>query len=303
MAYLNGPASNGQYGVVEIGAHINVDDNGIISLPQSVDTTADIVFATVTSTGAITDSGHRVITSVTPTAGPGISFSSVTTGGPTAAFTVNNTGVLSLVAGTDISITGTNTALTVTDTSTLESVTGRGATTDHAVSISNATASADTVTGALVVTGGVGVGGSVHAAQVFDNAHRVVTSVTPTAGTGIAISGLTSSGPDVTFTVSATGTTFINTVQTLGPAYTVVATDDYVGVYSTSAVTVDLPPGVNGRVYTIKDEYGPGAGKITVAAAVGETVDGSPAYVISVPRASISVVFRGTGSAPGWHII
>jgi hypothetical protein len=303
MAYLNGPASATEYGVVEIGKYINVDPNGVISLPQSVDTTADIVFNTVTSTGAITDSGNRVITSVTPTAGPGISFSGVTTDGPAASFTINSTGVLSLIAGTDIAITGTNSALTIADTSTLESVTSRGASTDQAVTISNTTASTGTTSGALIVDGGIGVGGSVYAAELFDNGNRGITSVVPKAGTGITISGLVSSGPDVSFTVSATGTTFVNVIQTSGPSYAVAATDDYIGVYSTSPVTVNLPTGVNGRVYTIKDEYGVGGGKITVAAAPSESVDGSPTYVISVPRASISVVFRAVGSAPGWNII
>lgn len=53
----------------------------------------------------------------------------------------------------------TSTYLTsYTETSTLSDVTGRGATTSYAITITNATASSSTSTGALIVTGGVGVG-------------------------------------------------------------------------------------------------------------------------------------------------
>lgn len=46
---------------------------------------------------------------------------------------------------------------TYTETDTLSSVTGRGATTNTAISITNATSSTNTTTGALKVTGGVGI--------------------------------------------------------------------------------------------------------------------------------------------------
>ena len=47
---------------------------------------------------SIFDHGNRVITSVTPHSGPGVSVSSVTTSGAAAALTINNTGVISLSA-------------------------------------------------------------------------------------------------------------------------------------------------------------------------------------------------------------
>lgn len=57
----------------------------------------------------------------------------------------------------------TNTYLTsYTETDTLASVTGRGATTSTALSITNSTASSGTSSGALVVTGGVGIGGNIY---------------------------------------------------------------------------------------------------------------------------------------------
>lgn len=209
MAYLSQPASTTEYGVVEIGSNINVTVDGIISIPQSVSTTADVVFDSV-SASTLYDATKRVVTTVTPTAGPGISLTSVTTGGPSSAFTVANTGVLSLTAGTGIALTGS--------------------------------------------TGNI--------------------------------------------TVSTTGTDFINVIG-VTTNYTATLTDEYIGVNSTSAVTVTLPVGVQGRVYTIKDEHGQGSGKITIQPQTGEKIDNATNYIISVPFQSVNVVFR----AGTWWII
>jgi hypothetical protein len=73
-------------------------------------------------------------------------------------------------AVTDISVSGHQITMTkgatfltsYTETDTLATVTGRGATTATAISLTNATASTTTSTGALVVTGGVGIGGALN---------------------------------------------------------------------------------------------------------------------------------------------
>jgi len=52
-------------------------------------------------------------------------------------------------------------------------------------------------------------------------------------------------------------------------------------------------------VYYIKDEYGQGSGKITIQPQVGEKIDNSNSYIISVPYQSVAVVFR----AGQWRII
>lgn len=210
MAYLSQPASKTSYGVTLIGDYINVDADGIISIPQDVSPTAGVVFDEVHTTTALTLDGQSVITSVTPLASDGIALSSVTTSGPSSTFTIQNTGVLTL-----------------------------------------------------------------------------------TAGPGITLSGSTGN-----ITVSAVGADLIAVYGTT-TNYTATANDEYIGVSSASAVTITLPAGVPGRVYTIKDEYGQGSGKITIAPQVTELVDGKPNYVISVPYQAISVVFR----AGQWRII
>ena len=231
---------------------------------------------------------------------------------------VDNSGVISL--SQDLSPNASVTFANVTDSALTD---GRvtfagpsGLLTDDGDFTYNANTNTITVTNANVAN--ISVSGSLTL-----NGNSVVTSVVPTAGNGIAITGLVSSGPDVVFTVdnigvlsliagsgitisnatgnitiSSSGADFINTVGVTAD-YTADAADEYIGVDSTSLVTITLPTGIAGRVYTIKDEHGTGFGKINVVGTGGELVDGVTPYVISIPHASISVVFR----AGGWHIM
>lgn len=75
-------------------------------------------------------------------------------------------GVSSVTAGTDtaVSILPGNVAL-VWNTSTLASITGRGATTPNSITITSSTQSTNATSGALIVTGGAGVGGAVVAGR------------------------------------------------------------------------------------------------------------------------------------------
>ena len=159
--------------------------------------------------------------------------------------------------------------------------------------------------------------------QVSIGGSDVVTSVNPVAGVGISITNLVSIGNTVGFavsnigvlsltagdgiaistsrgniTISASGADLIATIGVTGN-YTATANDEYIGVFSAAAVTITLPLGINGRVYTIKDEYGQGSGKITIQPSGTEQIDNKSNYIISVPNQSVSVVFRGGQ----WRII
>jgi hypothetical protein len=114
----------------------------------------------------------------------------------------------------------------------------------------------------------------------------------------IAGDGITIDSTADFITISATGADLLSVYGT-NTNYTATVDDEYIGVSSSSAVTITLPVGVVGRVYTIKDEYGQGGGKITVQPQSGENIDGKTSYVISVPYQSINVVFR----AGSWWII
>lgn len=112
MSYLFPLTSNDEYGVVEIGDHILVSD-GVISIPQDVSVTSSVEFANVAASGSLSLDGLSVITTITPAAGAGISITSLDTAGPDAGFTVNNTGVISLVAGDNITLSGSNGTVTI----------------------------------------------------------------------------------------------------------------------------------------------------------------------------------------------
>jgi hypothetical protein len=157
MSYLFPQTSNVELGVVQVGANINVDANSVISIPQSVATTANITFGNITdsaltsgritfagASGLLTDSGNltfntvsntlsvtnanvsgnlnlngnSVITKITPTAGNGVSIGNLISNGPNASFTVTNTGVLNLTAGTGINVSASTGNITISSTGT-----------------------------------------------------------------------------------------------------------------------------------------------------------------------------------------
>jgi hypothetical protein len=67
-------------------------------------------------------------------------------------------GVSRVYAGTDTAVSTYSGVVTVWNTSTLQSITNRGADTNRIISFSNTTDSTGTTTGAVVITGGLGIG-------------------------------------------------------------------------------------------------------------------------------------------------
>jgi fibronectin-binding autotransporter adhesin len=162
--------------------------------------------------------------------------------------TIGSFGVSAVQAGTDTAVAnlGGNVVL-IWNTSTLQTVTSRGSSTNNAISITNTTASTGTSSGALTVAGGLGVAGNVNiggelkgnyadgyvivttasgtlststglqftgtdsrltvGGSIFENNNRVLTSVTPTAGTAISITSVSTSNGNTAFTVNNTGVT------------------------------------------------------------------------------------------------
>jgi hypothetical protein len=76
----------------------------------------------------------------------------------TGTITLTNLGVQTLTAGTGTAVSASTGTVTITSTDTLQSVTDRGDTTNQRIIITNATGASTTTDGALVVTGGVGIG-------------------------------------------------------------------------------------------------------------------------------------------------
>jgi hypothetical protein len=129
---------------------------------------------------SIFDNANRVITNVTPTAGLGIAITDLTSGGPNVVFAVTNTGVLSIVAGTDTAVSTATGVVSISLTSTLQSVTGRGSATNRPIQLTAGTAALSQTTGTLVVTGGVGISGALYAGNMFSNGSAVWSTATLT---------------------------------------------------------------------------------------------------------------------------
>ena len=171
--------------------------------------------------------------------------------------TIGSSGVTSIIAGSDISVSSATGNVTVSNTSTFQTVTSRGATTTNAISITNATAASSTTTGALKVTGGIGAL-NVYASALYDNSNRVLTSVTVTAGTGLSGGG-TISGPTGTVAFTNTGVLSLTagnpsigistssgaiTLSNLGVTSIAGTTNQITVSASTGSVTLSLPSSI-----------------------------------------------------------
>ena len=107
--------------------------------------------------------------------------------GTNATLPAATTSLAGLLTGADKTLL--NSALQ-SETDTLATVTGRGATTATAVSITNGTASSNTTTGALKVTGGVGIGGNLNVGgNTILTGNLTVNGTTPTVNTNTVTIG------------------------------------------------------------------------------------------------------------------
>jgi hypothetical protein len=135
----------------------------------------------------------------------------------TGSVTISNDGVIDLTAGTNISITGSKSNYTINSTysytpaDTLSDVTGRGATTGDAISITNSTASSDYSHGALTVTGGVGIGGDLNvggAIQVAGSGGDITGATNISASNNVTAASFTATDHvEITGTQNATSST------------------------------------------------------------------------------------------------
>ena len=140
-----------------------------------------------------------------------------------------------IVSGTDIHITlepGSD-AVIISNTSTLQTVTGRGSTTTNRVSFFNTTNSVSTVTGAVVVRGGLGLGGNLAlGGRIYaDGSTGTIGQVLTTTATGVSWTTPTTvyNGGTITGTLRIANTTSSTST-------------------TTGALVVDGGVGVGGRI-------------------------------------------------------
>lgn len=112
-------------------------------------------------------------------------------------------------------------------------------------------------------------------------------TVTPTTGTGANVVTISTAGPQILDVRVAVAT----------PITVVAATDEVISVEVPGpvAVAVNLPAGVTGQAFYIKDGLGLAAvaTPITITPAAG-TIDGAATATINAPYGAVTLVYSGT---------
>ncbi len=121
-------------------------------------------------------------------------------------------------------------------------------------------------------------------------------SLSIAAGAGITVTPTTATGA-TTLTISTVGPEILTVrVAVATPVTVVAATDEVVSVEVPGpvAVAVNLPAGVTGQVFYIKDGLGLAAPAtpITITPAAG-TIDGAATATINAPYGSLTLVYSG----------
>jgi len=147
---------------------------------DAVTVAGGVEIATSVFAGSVFDSGTRVISRID--VGPGLSINTST--GPSVIIT--NTGVLSLTAGTDTSVNTSTGDVTVWNISTFQTVTDRGNSSTNQILILNTSSSTSTTTGALLVSGGVGISENLYAFRSYEDTKRVLTEIEIVTNDGLS---------------------------------------------------------------------------------------------------------------------
>ena len=281
----------------------------------------------ITSTGSVYatslyDSNRRVVTSVVATAGTGINITSLVSTGTSTSFTISNSGVTSITAGTDTSINTTTGIVTIWNTSTLQTVSDRGSSTTNAVSITNTSSSTSTITGALIVAGGAGIGGAVYIGETsYVSGAQIVTTATVGNYAASFVGGTVPLAVNITSSTQATSTNsgalrvaggvgiggnlYVGgeivaeklTIQYTTVTTTQVTTDDIISTYNTTnststntgALQVAGGVGIGGTVYI--------GGSVFIAGALSVTTSSLGTYAVtSITAGTDTVVTTATGA-------
>ena len=207
---------------------------------------------TVTLSGDVTGSGSTSITATLSTTG--------VSAGTYNSVTVDTKG--RVISGSTV---------TVSETSTLENVVSRGASSTYAISITNGTASTSTITGALKVSGGVGIGGnlwvggtingsgsgltSVNASTITASDYATNTALYPvwatSEGAGTKTLGVATS---ISFNSNAGSLSLVNSLTVTGSAITSVVPASFTDATDSSSTTTGALK-VTGGVGVAKNLY------------------------------------------------
>jgi hypothetical protein len=209
----------------------------------------------------------------------------------TASLTDLGTGSYNTCLGSNA---GSNYATTESSNICIGYSTSGTAAENHVLRIGNGTGTSNGNLSAAYISGidGVNVGS---VARVVTEASNQLGTAVITAGTGITITPSAN-----VITISATGTTTLNytAVSHAATPYTVLSTDDYIGVNTSGGVVSILLPNApaTGRVVIVKDSNGTSStSNVTVTTVGGAvTIDGATTFIMNTAYESAQFIFNGT---------
>ena len=141
--------------------------------------------------GSVYDNQNRVVTYVDPKAGYAVGLTDVINTGTYTTFTIQNLGVTSVSTGTGIVVSASTGDVTISSIDTLQLVTDRGFTTTNRIVINSQSPANNYTTGALVVAGGVGIGGALYVnnKSYIANAEIITTSTVDQFAVTLLVAG------------------------------------------------------------------------------------------------------------------
>ena len=257
-------------------------NTGTFNFIRVLSTTTDAVTIaggmTVTNAvvaGQVYDSGTRVISSVT--AGTGLSG-----GGTGPSITLSNAGVLTNIAGTDISVNTATGNVTISNISTLQSVTNRGMTTTNAIYASALYDSGTRVISNVSVGPGLSISSTTGPFVVFTNTGVISLS----AGADLSVNSTTG---NITVTSTATlqsvtnrGWTTTNFIH-IQNGYSQIGTgsNSIGGTWTDAVFVVDGDAGIGGNLYINGDFYASGKSVLTTSSVGGAITGGDDIVIIT----------------------
>lgn len=227
-------------------------------------------------------------------------------------------------AGTDtVAVLTTAGIVNIWNISTLQSVVARGNTSSNPIRITSTNSATDQGTGALIVNGGVGIGGDLYARNIYDNGTRVIKQVI--AGVGLTGGG---TGPLVVLTntgvVSLIGGTDTRVSSTTGNVtvwnastlQTVTdrgwTTTNYIhiqngysqigtgsnsigGTWTNAVFVVDGDAGIGGNLYINGNFYAAGKSVLTTSS-IGGAITGGVDIVVVTNTGTGEITFNNVST-------
>ena len=237
---------------------VNASNNGTPVLFQS---DGSLIIQTQTASTNTTSGALRVVGGVGIGGAVYIGQTSYISGAQIlTTATLGNFGVSALYAGTDTAVSANTGSIYVWNTSTLQTITGRGNITNFGISITNTSSSTSTTTGALLVTGGVGIGGAVYIGQTsyISGAQILTTATLGNFGVSALYAGTDTAVSANTGSIYVWNTSTLQTITGRGNitnfGISITNTSSSTST-TTGALTVSGGVGIGGGIYAGGDMY------------------------------------------------